>query len=246
MRPAVVRLVGNSSLTSASPRSLLRALLTYTTTANLVITTEVGRDERAAVLGRILGWGVVRFEDTTVSGEDETAISFKRLGWRVIRGESDLLSRQRIARRGGAQARSTDALFENRRTKQRVMVCAFHLPNTEDGQMPIWEECVERLAMKADRWESDPSIDAVILVGDWNANWRSPWMRARLREIFPGAEFTWAEGRAPAVGGTHRNNLIDHAIVHGGTITRASLLADDASSDHRAWRMVSTLPRVES
>ena len=245
MRPAVVRLVGNSSLTSASPRSLLRALLTYTTTANLVITTEVGRDERAAVLGRILGWGVVRFEDTTVSGEDETAISFKRLGWRVIRGESDLLSRQRIARRGGAQARSTDALFENRRTKQRVMVCAFHLPNTEDGQMPIWMECVERLMAKADRWNRDPGIDAVILVGDWNFNIRPGHRRAHMLATFPGCDLTWRSNRLPAQG-THGRNLIDYAVVYGGTITRASLLADDASSDHRAWRMVSTLPRVES
>lgn len=30
----------------------------------------------------------------------------------------------------------------------------------------------------------------------------------------------------------------DHAVVYGGTITRAELLADDGSSDHRPWRMV--------
>ena len=241
-RPATVRLVGNSSLTSASPRSLLRALLTYTTTANFVITTELGRDDRVAVLGRISGWGVVRFEDTTVSGEDETAISFKRLGWRVIRGESDLLSRQRIARRGGAQARSTDALFEHRRTKQRVMVCAVHVPNDEGDGAEVARECLERLAEKARRWDADPGIDCVIVGGDFNKNWRLAAVRRELRALFPGAEFTWAEGRAPAVGGTHRGNLIDHAVVYGGTIARASLLADDASSDHRAWRMVVRLP----
>ena len=109
--------------------------------------------------------------------------------------------------------------------------------------MPIWEECVERLAMKADRWESDPSIDAVILVGDWNWNWRNLRNRGHLRlTLPPGAEFTWEGGRAPSTGGTHGPNLIDYAAVYGGTITRAELLADDASSDHRAWKMVVRLP----
>ena len=241
MRPATVRLVGNSSLGSRSPASLLRAVRRYAIRANFIVSTEVGRDARSGILRRLTGFGVTHFNNQG-PGPAECAIQHRRFGWRRISARTDLLSKQGIARRGGQRAYSTDALFENRRTKQRVMVCAAHVPNDEGDGAEVARECLERLAEKARAWAADPGIDCVIVGGDFNKNWRLAAVRRELRALFPGAEFTWAEGRAPAVGGTHRGNLIDHAAVYGGTITRASLLADDASSDHRAWRMVVRLP----
>lgn len=234
MRPAVVRIVGNSSRYDRSPRSLIRAVRRYALRANLIATTEVARNERSSILARLLGWGLIHFE-SGASGEDECAIQYRKRYWRVVSAHPDMLSARGIARRSGALCYSVDALFRNRRTGQRVMICAFHLPTRGDGQLTVWLDCIDRLMGKVDGWTRDPDIDAVILVGDWNANWRSDSIRKQMRQAFPGAEFTW-DGRLPS-GGTHDRALIDYAAVYGGTITDAELLADDASSDHRAWRM---------
>lgn len=246
MRPAAIRLVGNSSRYSLSWRSLIRAVRNYAeqTRANFIVTTEVANNERSNALGRLLGFGLVHFEDGR-KGEDETAIQFRRRWWRKVSAEADPLSRKGIAARSGSLVFSVDALFRNRRTGQTVLICAVHLPRFWE-EKAAWLECIERLEHKWDAWQRDPEIDCVVIVGDWNYDLRDEGNRDEMRESFPGCQLTWSrsKNRLPT-SGTHGKRLIDYAIVHGGTITRAELLADDASSDHRPWFMRVQLPEVK-
>lgn len=244
MTRAVWRHVHNSSRFSRSRASLRAAVMSYLVRHNMVTHTEVGNNKRASALRYIPWWGYVHVEDAR-RGEDECAINFRRTRWRK-KGlpKADKLSEKPIPARNGLFCFSLDQLFEQRRTGQTLMVCAFHLPTRGDGQLPIWEDCIDSLVAKVDGWLKDPDIDCIALTGDWNANWRDDDIRRYMRSRFPTGQFTWGGTRMPRRGGTHDSRLIDYSVVFNMFITNAGLLPDDDSSDHRPFEESVQLPLV--
>jgi len=122
-----------------------------------------------------------------------------------------------------------------------VSVC--HLPsNVQNGcafegnkQAAAWKDAV---AGWSDHWNAvrkanQPNV--ALIVADWNIDFhKSCWM-SYVGDVFPSMFCTWGGDREPPDGkGTHGNRLID-ATWSTAKPTKAVLLKDDASSDHRPY-----------
>lgn len=135
------------------------------------------------------------------------------------------------------------ALLEHRDTGGTIFVSVCHLPsNVQNGdtfndnaQARAWKDAV---AGWSDYWNTvrkRDHPDVALIIADWNVDLHLGSWRQYLADVWPSMSLCWAGDKMPPKGkGTHGSRLID-ATYATHQITKAKLLKDDASSDHRPY-----------
>lgn len=245
-RRARVRHIHSSSRFDRSALSLVRAVAYYILFADLLTFTEVANDRRAQAL-RALGWR--RIQMIGKPGVDECAVMFLRLKWRYVTHNVTLLSQQKLA--NGRWLYALTVELEHRRTKQRLLVSVTHLPAHIQGPGRIEQDAQGRIYTAAVKtWHNFLMVSrrpglSIMAVADWNLDVRLSWVREWLTRMFIGLRSSWgARSRPLPEDGTHGSRLIDDTRSNM-TLYRIDLLRDDDSSDHRPYREVLLLPRID-
>lgn len=135
------------------------------------------------------------------------------------------------------------ALLQHDKTGGTAFVSVCHLPsNVQNGcdlngnkQGQAWLSAVDGWS---DYWNDIRKRDhptVALLVADWNVDFHKACWLDYVGGVFPSMFCTWAGNREPAADkGTHGHRLID-ATWTTSKPTKAKLLKDDNSSDHRPY-----------
>lgn len=213
------------------PRSVFRLALVKQLKGEDVITLTEVAGRLAFVL---LGWGCTKTGELAIVWRRTRLKSGGRR--RVIR-----LSERGLPTRGGQKVHLLAKPFIDRLTKDTHLVVAFHIPSEAEGpggfartvNAEISKECIETMHLLWLKWCLE--YDHVHMAGDGNLDFRKEWVRNMLRREFPGAHFTWGEGRwIRQTGGTHGKRLIDWTISTD-PITDVRLHPQTQDTDHREY-----------
>lgn len=239
-----IRHAHSSSLYSASPDSLAnqveRAVEATDPTATLLTFTEVGSDARTRVLkdadpDEWAAW---------VPDQSDVGIMWRKTEFGPAWKEPRKLT-NKVWTDGNGRDHETwcASAMLNHTTGGTLFVSVCHLPSHvqngdhfyDNPQARAWKDAVDGWHdyWNAVRKADDPDVGA--LVADWNIDFHdSTWMH-HVGDIFPSMYCTWAGDREPPDNkGTHGDRLID-ATWTTSKPTKAVLLKDDASSDHRPY-----------
>lgn len=256
-RPAVARTfkyrhVHSSSRFDRSSTSLLRAIARYLSWPGTDISlTEVSGSKRIKVLRRFPTHRVVNFEGN--HARDDCALLISRWRWRNIASGTKLLSKEAMPGWNNAWCYAVWSKDVHKSTGLRVVKVVIHFAaRVEDSRGYRYKTADDRQNAKAHK-EAIRNLNSqirdwqkqgydVVVSADWNLDWRRLWVRKMLRRELPMLNWTWGGPRMPERGGTHGTRLIDYT---GTTmrIEKASLMKDDASSDHRPYKEVLSLGR---
>jgi len=234
----------SSSLYSESPGSLAdqveRAIEHDDPPATTLTFTEVGSTARTEVLKDAdpdtwAAW---------VPSQSDVGIMWRKTEFHPVWKEPTKLT-DKVWTDGHGRKHETwaaTALLEHS-SGRTLFLSVCHLPSHvqngdhfyDNAQARAWKDAVPGWAdyWNAVRKQDHPTIG--MLCGDWNVDVHdSTWMQ-RVGDYFPSMFNTWAGDREPAGDkGTHGNRLIDFTM---STVkpSKAKLLKDDASSDHRPY-----------
>lgn len=240
---STIRHAHSSSLYSSSPASLAdqveRAVEAEDPSANVLTYTEVGSADRTEVLKEAdPGWAA------WVPSESDVGIMWRKENfdptWKKAVKLTDKVWTDGHGRKHETWAAS--AVLEH--TDGHVLfVSVCHLPsNVQDGcafednkQAAAWKSAVNGWHDHWNRKRDKHHPDLGMLVADWNIDFhKSCWMDW-VGSKFPSLYCTWGGDREPPAGkGTHGDRLID-ATWSSVRPTKAKLLQDDSSSDHRPY-----------
>jgi hypothetical protein len=139
---------------------------------------------------------------------------------------------------------AASGLFQHRTSGKTMFLSVCHLPShVQDGdhfydnaQARAWKDAVNNgwhTYWNDVRTEDHPDVG--ILTGDWNIDVHmSEWIQY-VQDVFPSMYCTWAGDREPPNDkGTHGDRLIDFSMSTSKP-SKAKLLKDDSSSDHRPF-----------
>lgn len=235
----------SSSLYSASPKSLAnqveRATSADDPNATLLTFTEVGSDKRAQVLKDAdpehwAAW---------VPGKTDVGIMWRKGQFSAVWKEAKKLT-DKTWTDGQGRKHETYAgtvLLEHLDTGALAFISVCHLPsNVQNGdkfndnaQARAWKDAVAgwHEYWNNKRKKHHPAVG--LIIADWNVDFhRSSWMQY-VKDVFDSMYCTWGGDREPnADKGTHGNRLID-ATWTTHKPSKAKLLKDDNSSDHRPY-----------
>jgi hypothetical protein len=238
-----VRHAHSSSLYSESPQSLAnqveRAVEAEDPNATCLTFTEVGSDNRAAVLKNAdEGWAA------WVPSQSDVGIMWRKSEFSPIWKEPKKLT-EKVWTDGQGRQHETWAItaFLEHASGQTLFLSVCHLPSHvqngdhfyDNKQAAAWKSAVDgwHTYWNNKRQSDNPTVG--ILTGDWNVDvHNSTWMQ-HVGDIFPSLFNTWAGDREPPNDKcTHGNRLIDFSMATPKP-SKAKLLKDDASSDHRPF-----------
>lgn len=240
-----IRHAHSSSLYSESPLSLAdqveRAVEAEDPNATLLTFTEVGSPERAQVLKDAdpehwAAW---------VPGVTDVGIMWRKAQFSPVWKEPHKLTNKTWTDGKGRvhETHCGSVLLEHDETGGTVFVSVCHLPsNVQDGdhfednkQAAAWRSAV---AGWSDYWNDVRKADhpdVALIIADWNVDLHLGAWRQEVGGHFPSMYLCWAGDKEPPKDkGTHGKRLID-ATYSTHKITKAKLLKDDASSDHRPY-----------
>lgn len=239
----MIKHIHSSGRFDRSPESLRRATKSYIEKgANLITFTEIHRGERADAL-KFEGFRLVWVKSPTNRGADDPAVLVKDSDFIVVGAWAKQLSRheQRRGPGGPPPPSALTVLLRDRRTKKLFMVSVAHLPSNVEGswfkrevywRVFVWRDCVKTwrsfLAKKRNQY-----TNKVIVIADWNLNFKRRAIRLVVKRYWPGLSLTW-RGPWPS-GGTHFKRIIDGTMTNLDIEEYARLLEDDGSSDHRPY-----------
>ena len=240
-----VRHAHSSSLYSNSPESLAdeveRAIEAEDPNATLLTFTEVGSDKRTQVLkdadpDEWAAW---------VPEASDVGIMWRRSEFSPLDKEPVKLT-NKVWTDGQGRDHETwaaSALFQHT-SGRTLFVSVCHLPSHvqngdsfyNNAQAAAWKDAVRN--GWHDHWNAVRKAhhpDIGLLTGDWNVDVHSSTWMHEVGDTFPSLFNTWAGDREPPNDkGTHGNRLIDFTMSSVKP-TKAKLLKDDNSSDHRPF-----------
>jgi hypothetical protein len=242
---ATIRHAHSSSLYSEDPDSLAdqveRAVDADDPDATTLTFTEVGSTARTEVLKDADpdDWGA------WVPGQSDVGIMWRKAEFNPLWKEPKKLT-NKVWTDGQGRDHETwcaSALLQHTNGKTLFLsVC--HLPShVQNGdsfysneQSAAWKDAVNN--GWSNYWNNvrkHDHPDVGMLTGDWNIDVHSShWMQYVLG-VFPSMFCTWAGDKEPANDkGTHGNRLIDFTMSTSKP-SKAKLLKDDSSSDHRPF-----------
>lgn len=233
----------SSSLYSASPLSLAeqveRAVEAEDPNATLLTFTEVGSPERTQVLKEAdEGWAA------WVPDATDIGIMWRKAQFGPEWKEAHKLT-NKIWTDGQGRRHETycgSAMLRHDDTGELAFISVCHLPsNVQNGsafnhnaQAAAWKDAVRGWH---DYWNKIRKRDhpAVgLLIADWNVDFHMGAWRNYVQDVFPSLILGWKGNMPPDGKGTHGSRLIDATWATEGA-TKAKLLKDDASSDHRPY-----------
>lgn len=240
----------SSSRYDRSLKSLHEAVEHYITKSSLHAGTEVTTEVREDILRDIArehGWGVVTGDK---SYRDDTYIMWEKASWDAKqKGTYRVKTAPMYNANGNLMPDNvcTMVLLEFKETGHRLLVTVLHAPSGVEGkggltknwrrarawrtEYKAWKKLWNRMA-KA--WDAD----AVLTLQDANVNiWRDLF-RQMFKAMQPGMRLIPPAKRNRGKG-THRGGRwIDIGFIRGKLRrrTRAILMRDDDSSDHRPWK----------
>lgn len=235
----------SSSLYSESPLSLAkqveRAVEADDPNATLLTFTEVGSPERAQVLKDASpDWAA-----WVPEGKTDVGIMWRKAQFSPVWKEAHKLTGKTWV---DGQGRTHEtycgtALLRHDETGGLAFISVCHLPsNVQNGcdfennkQAAAWQSAVQGWSTYWNNKRKQDHPDVALLVADWNVDFHKGCWMQYVGDVFPSMFCTWAGDREPpADKGTHGNRLID-ATWATSKPTKAKLLKDDASSDHRPY-----------
>lgn len=240
-----IRQAHSSSLYSASAQSLAdqveRAVTAEDPNATLLTFTEVGSSARTKVLkdANPDDWAA------WVPNATDVGIMWRKAQFSPVWKEAHKLT-SKVWTDGKGRKHETycgSVLLEHKNTGGRVFLSVCHLPsNVQNGcklntnkQGAAWSSS---LAGWHDYWNTIRKRDkpaVALLVADWNVDHHKACWPDYIGNVFPSMHSCWAGKKEPPAGkGTHGSRLID-ATWSTHKASKAKLLKDDASSDHRPY-----------
>jgi hypothetical protein len=240
-----IRHAHSSSLYSKGPLSLAeqveRAIEAEDPNATLLTFTEVGSNERAQVLKDAdpENWAA------WVPGVTDVGLMWRKAQFDPIWKEPHKLTGKTWVDGKGRthETHCGSVLLRHDETGGRVLVSVCHLPsNVQNGcalnqnkQAAAWASAVEGWCDYWNQIRKRDHPDVALIVADWNVDFHKGCWMGYVGDVFPSMFCTWAGDREPpADKGTHGNRLID-ATWATHKPSKAKLLQDDASSDHRPY-----------
>jgi len=238
---STIRQAPSSSLYSESPNSLAkqveRGVEADDPNATIMTWTEVGSPERTAVLKNASpDWAA------WVPDASDVGIMWRKAQWQPRWKEPHKLT-DKVWTDGQGRKHETycaTALLDHS-DGHSAFISVCHLPSHVDNagkfydnaQAKAWKSAVQGWSdyWNAKRKKDHP--DLCVLAADWNVDLHLSNWRQYLGDVYPSMHLCWAGDKMPS-GGTHGGRLID-ATYSTGKITKAKLLMDDSSSDHRPY-----------
>jgi len=239
-----IRHAHSSSLYSESAQSLAnqveRAVEAEDPNATVLTLTEVGSDSRTKVLkdadpDNWAAW---------VPSQSDVGLMWRKADFSPVWKEPHKLT-NKVWTDGQGRKHETwcaTALLEHK-NGGTVFLSACHLPSHvqngnhfyDNAQAAAWKSAVNGWGDYWNQIRKRDHPDLGMLTGDWNVDVHSSdWMQ-RVNDYFPSMFNTWAGDREPPNDkGTHGNRLIDFTMATCKP-SKAKLLKDDASSDHRPF-----------
>lgn len=247
---AFIRHVHSSSRFDRSPASLKKAAKRYAKRADLITYTEVEAQKRENSLASlsILGFGTVTGDK---SYANDCAIQFRIHRFKLIAHGNESTEAARYTNVKGLlrdPAYVTWAVLRDLITDDCLVVAVVHLASSIEGDLARKRATSRTVAFMtgfrgtqriANRLAEDYKADGVMIVADFNLNFKLAWVRTLIKILAPAYRVTWKNlAYLPEKAGTHGGRVIDATLVKGrlGTHDGASLMRDDASSDHRPYR----------
>jgi hypothetical protein len=232
--------VHSSSRFDRSVPSLFAAASRYNLLAELVTYTEVDKEKREEGIRKANGdvFGLVSGDE---SNKNDCAISYKKSRFRLI-GQEQFLATKIDYTPGGVDLYATIALLEDRSTHKRIIVCVIHLPAHIETDMRrgkstaktrAWYRAFARTKRRCNFLMRRHRAVAVLLVADYNLNFKKEWVRNLLKHQAPKYKHTWHNLKVRL--GTHGKRIIDATLIRGKMKGSARLFVDDDSSDHRPY-----------
>jgi len=239
-----IRHAHSSSLYSNSPDSLAkqvnRAVSATDPNATILTFTEVGSDKRTQVLKDADpdSWAA------WVPSASDVGLMWLKGTYSPVWKEAKKLT-DKVWTDGQGRKHETycaTALLEHK-DGPTLFLSVCHLPSHvqngckfyDNAQAKAWKGAVNGWSdyWNAKRKQDKPTL--AMLVADWNIDFRKSCWRQWVGDKFPSMYCTWGGDRMPPAGqGTHGSRLID-ATWATTKPTKAKLLKDDASSDHRPY-----------
>jgi hypothetical protein len=240
---STIRHAHSSSLYSESPASLAaqveRAVEADDPNATVLTLTEVGSSSRTQVLkdadDEWAAW---------VPDASDVGIMWRKADFHPVWKEPEKLT-DKVWTDGQGRKHETwaaTALLEHT-DGHTLFLSVCHLPsNVQDGcefndnkQSAAWKGAVHGWSDYWNGVRKRDHPDLGMLVADWNVDFHKSCWRDWVGNTYPSMFCTWAGDRMPPDGkGTHGSRLID-ATWSTVKPTKAKLLKDDASSDHRPY-----------
>jgi len=242
-----LRHVHSSSRYDRSVASLIQAAKRYKFFADIITWTEVEHQHRELALHEALpNWRHITGDK---SYANDCGISFRpnRFGLKFF--DHDRATDSRYPNVKGMlrdPAYATYAVLEDLETGDVVVVAVVHLASSVEGDLRIkritkrtisWTTGFIGVKRRANRLKKAWKADGVMLVADWNVDFKQAWVRALVKAMAPSYRVTWTDPNS-VEGGTHGRRLIDATLLRGRLAVRGSarLMRDDKSSDHRPYR----------
>lgn len=247
---AFIRHVHSSSRFDRSPRSLKGAARRYAKRADLITYTEVEAQPREDSLASlsVLGFGTITGDK---SYANDCAIQFRIHRFQLVAHGNTSTEAERYANVKGLlrdPAYVTWAVLKDLITGDVLVVAVVHLASSIEGDLAVKRVTKRTMAFLtgfrgtlriANGLAKKHNADGVMIVADFNLNFKLAWVRALIKTLAPSYRVTWkALAYLPEKAGTHGGRVIDATLMKGrlGTHDGASLMRDDPSSDHRPYR----------
>lgn len=139
------------------------------------------------------------------------------------------------------------ALVRHRRTRDQFLVSVLHLPSNVEGdwfkrgsfagkawRVALWLEAQRNWSRHLKKLRKRYKCK-VIMVADWNLNFKRPVFRVLMKSLHPKLKLTWKKF---SKAGTHHKRIIDATLTNCKIRAWAYLIKDDSSSDHRPYEEI--------
>ncbi len=239
--------IHSSSKWDRPEQTLVRASKKYARFADIITWTELDDNSRQAAVKNTL-----KPEYGHVGGDESYAndcvISFKKARFTLLYKENFQTTTANFYDKGGRKKDpqwSTNAVLRDSRTGLIVVVCVVHLASGIEGDLGAgrktlavknWFGAFYGVRKRARQLKKAHKADGIMVVADFNANFKFKWFNVLLKSIAPGFKHTWKS--IPGGGaGTLFDRVIDGTLLRGRikVAGSAKLFKDDDSSDHRPF-----------
>jgi hypothetical protein len=238
----MIRHIHSSGRYDRSDAAVKKAIGRYVDDANLITLTETQKRDKQTLSQP--GWTVAKYYGP---GDGDSTVITKDSEWRVLAKWSKQLSQyeQRRGPGGPPPPHSLTVLLQNKHTDRQLLVSIAHLPSHVEGdwfkpgsfrgyawRVFVWRDAVRTWKRHVKRLAKAHNAK-VMMVADWNLNFKRRVFRALVKTLFPMLHLTW-QSPFPA-DGTHHHRVIDATLTNLRVKRKARLYQDDASSDHRPY-----------
>lgn len=220
-----------------------RAVLYYIALCEVLAVTEIDRNIRALVLQQI-GWNSIHGDK---GPRDDCGIATKKSKFTVIEEDTHTLSHRRYRNERGDEADTTEAAYQVVKDENEdvLVIGSIHTPHgmTEElrkGEIRsdvahAYVDIVAGYFAYAIVLMDKHGATRAALSGDWNLNFREPWVRTWFAKNYPGWHLNWDPKHMPAKG-THGREIIDATFLKGlHVVGQPKILRDDPHDDHTGY-----------